>query len=316
MNGILGGPAGFTVNAVYYDNNVYDVDFLDPNLSNAPTPYGDDYEEFDNASNLAISFYQGHGADMGGTGTTIPCEAKTDCPASKAQPGAIVGRSGYGSCTKSPMIAAARGGHGECVYTQVNTINPTIDVCSAGSRNSNHGQLGFMALGENPTNGAWRGAGTDGGTSLALLHMSWGTPIYYPATGLASAFAGLHLLGDVMIANGDINGGDSGWGGAVASLYTANPSLSIAQQFVGLVASDMTGLGCNGSGSVPGGINGCGCYIMMTVTTAATYNSTPLAESWINLRTNDPYQNASTYTWVQYECNYNVAQYPWVGGDQ
>jgi hypothetical protein len=211
----------------------------------------------------------------------------------------------------------AKFGRGQCYYAQANTINPTLEACSPNSKNSNHAQLGFMALGESPTpgSGGWRGAGTNGGTQAAFIHMSWGAPTFMPYTELGSAFAGLQLLGDVMITNGDINGADSGWGGAIAAGYNSNELGKVADQYVSVIASTNSGGGCDGSGSVHGGINGCGCYVAMTVTTAPTYGLSPMSSNWASLVEPAVYQTGGNNWYYEAECNYNLSQYPFSGGD-
>jgi hypothetical protein len=170
-----------------------------------------------------------------------------------------------------------------------------------------------MALGENPTNGAWRGAGVNGGTSVAIVKMSFGMLTFFP-TQWWSLFAGLHLYEGVMISWGDSDDSAS-FGSAVAAAYTANPNSSVAQGYLNAISSVTDGGGCSGATSWGGGINGCGCHAAMTLSDSATGVTEVFNENWFAIKGDNVAQGGTGYWWWGIMCNYNPTTYPWEGGD-
>jgi hypothetical protein len=165
-----------------------------------------------------------------------------------------------------------------------------------------------MAFGENPFNGAWRGAGTNGGTSLAMVHMSFGMMTFFPGEW-SNTFGGLHLYEGMMVSWGDVE--DSiGYGNAVASPYTANPNSSVSQGYVNAISSVTDGGGCSGATSWGGGFNGCGCHMVMTLSDSASGQGV-FTENWFALTEDLPYQSGVGYWWYNAVCNYNPNAYPW-----
>jgi hypothetical protein len=206
-------------------------------------------------------------------------------------------------------VASYGAGNGVCQYDSPRALA----VCGANDAN---GHVAFlspnMALGENATNGAWRGAGTNGGTSLAIVHMSFGMMTFFPNEWF-NIFAGLHIYEGIMISWGDTN--DSlGFGNAVASPYSVNPYSSVAQGYVNSISSVTDGGGCSNATSWGGGINGCGCQVAMSVSNSTGNAQSMLNERWLDLKYDWASQNVpsnSFYYWTYYTCNYNPTTYPW-----
>jgi hypothetical protein len=299
-------PLGFQLFAHWQDSLTWDTDFLDPDTLGA-NPKDDDTNNFDQP-NLAISFFQGHGLATDKAKPDQTCFGEAQClnPPS----GASVGNLGYGACVLSPASVAKYGVfQGVCQYKDARALA----VCGSGDANGHFAYLSpNMAFGENPTNGAWRGAAINGGTSLAIVKMSFGMLTFFP-TEWWNIFAGLHLYAGIMISWGDSE--DSpGFGFAVAAPYGVNASSSVAEGYLNAMSSVTDGGGCDGSTSWGGGINGCGCHAAMTVSDSADDVQAAFNENWFSLK-NDMGQNGASYWWWGVMCNYNLTAYPWSGGD-
>lgn len=308
--------AGFLSDVQYKDQGVYDGDFMDPDLAAHAPGYPADTYNFDQ-SGLGIAFYAGHGAQLPKPNPPIICtNGASQCTQANAPSGTYVGTSGLGSCALSPMSVATHGaGKGECQYVQLTTVNPTIDTCSTGSSNNNHAQFGYMALGETRATGAWRGAGTNGGTSLALIHMSFSMWTFFPETTWWSMFAGVHLFAANMTSWGDIDGGAVNYGTDFADDYQTNPYGSVESAYMQIMSVETEGSGCVGSGSPNGGFNGCGCNMIMTISSSSTNAYNAFHENWVALTAEMATQNGSGYWYWNATCNYNTNTYPWYGGD-
>jgi hypothetical protein len=314
-NTMLKSPnsAEFENGPQWQDNGVFDGDFLDPDLANHAPGSPDDTYNFDN-SLFGISFYAGHGDQL--AKSSVTCTSYAQCSAANAGPGLFVGLSGYGTCAISPGSVATLGsGTGICNYAQPTTVNPTIAVCSTGSTNSNHAQFGYMALGETPATGAWRGAGTNGGTSLAIIHMSFSMWTFFPETMWWSMFAGTHLIAADMTSWGDIDGDAVNYGTEMATSYQTNPYGQVEEAYVNTFSSDQEGGGCANDGSPHGGFNGCGCSFVMSISSTNAGAQAAFTEDWYSLEQDLPTQNGSGYWYWNAVCNYNTSTYPWSGGD-
>lgn len=287
----------FAVSSQYQDGMTWDTDFLDPDTTGANS-HDDDTDNFDSYG-VAISFFQGHGLASVKANPDQVCTTGTQCTQTPA------GASGNGECVKSPSAAAKYGaGNGVCQYTSTRAMA----VCGNNDANGHVVALSpNMALGETPVVGSWRGAGTNGGTSLAFVKMSFGMMTFFPSewTGI---FAGLHQYDGVSVSWGDSE--DSiGFGNAVAAPYTVNPSSSVAAGYVNAISSITDGGGCGGS--FGGGFNGCGCHVSMTVSNSQTNANATLNETWADLKNDNVNQTAASNTATQVVCNYNPSQFPW-----
>jgi len=298
---------GFTEGDFWENNTVYDTDFLDPDITGANS-YDDDTWDFDE-NGYAISYYQGHGLSLGG-GTSQTCTAASQC--NNPPSGTSVGTTGYGTCAITPASVSQQGlGWGYCIYAQT----PQLVVCSPYDSNGHEAALSpYMALGENSTVGAWRGAATNGGTALAIVRMSWGMSPFFPWTNWAPAFAGLQIYAGMMVPYGDTND-SAGFGGAVASVYNSNASSTVASGYTNAISSITDGGGCGTGGlSYHGGINGCGCQVAATFTDTSADGSAIMGESWSALQSNAGSQTSTDWLYWTATCNYDPSTYPWSGG--
>jgi hypothetical protein len=184
-------------------------------------------------------------------------------------------------------------------------------TCGAGDSNGHFAPLSpAMAFGENPTVGAWRGAGTNGGTSLAIVKMSFGMITFFPQEWWG-VFAGLHLYEGVMVSWGDSEDA-VGFGGAVAAGYFGNPGGSVAQSYINSISSITDGGGCGTGGtSWSGGFNGCGCHVAMTMSSSGAAAQATFNENWFALKYDNANQTGNGFWWWGAVCNYNPSVYPW-----
>jgi hypothetical protein len=300
----------FSMFAHWQDANVWDRDFLDPDTYGAKWADDDTYS-FDEPG-LAVSFFQGHGLASTKPASDQVCTSGSQC--THPPSGASVGNLGTGTCVLSPASVAKYGkGNGVCQYTS----NRAMVTCGSNDANGHLAYLSpNMAFGENPTNGAWRHAGTNGGTSLAIVHMSFGMLTFFPSEW-SDIFAGLHLYEGLMVSWGDVND-SAGFGNAVASPYTVNPNSSVTQGYLNAISSVTDGDGsCSpGGSSWNGGFNGCGCHAAMTLSNSADGAWTRFNEPWLALRNDWPSQSGVGYWWWGIGCNYDPTTYPWSGGDR
>lgn len=313
-------PAGFRQGNFFQNDSVFDIDFLDPDVPGAEAQDADMFG-FDQQGG-GISYYQGHGDDLGRTQTTQTCctqAAECNNPA----PGTVVGTSGTGTCAFSPISVQPNvcgAGRGLCFYS----VTPNLVTC--GELDQTHfapiappatGGIGrHMAMGENAQVGAWAGAGTNGGAALAILYMSWGLVPFFPVSEWAPHFAGLQLYASMMPTYGDTSDGAT-FGQAAAAGYTANPNSQIAADLLNAMASVTDGSGCPAPGSAGGGFNGCGCLVVGTFSSTASNARVVSREHWSDLA-------SGTFTGLQtrlrgktmgFGCNYNFTTFPMLGGD-
>jgi len=298
---------GFTHAGAWQDGNVYDTDFLDPETYQANSNDNDTWN-FDVAG-YAISFYQGHGIGLGNQ-TSQVCTSGSNCNNPPAP--TTVGTTGYGSCVITPPTVSTYGaGKGTCWYT----FTPAIATCSKSDSNNHLAELSpNMAFGENPSVGAWAGAGTNGGTALAIVHISGGLFPWFPITEWSPVFAGLQIFAGVMATSGDV-GDSSQFGDKVAAPYTANPSSHVIPSFTDAISSITDGSGCPGSGfSYVGGINGCGCHVALTFSSTNASATAIYNEAWSALQSTNSSQTGRSYWYYRANCNYNPTTYPWTNG--
>jgi hypothetical protein len=174
----------------------------------------------------------------------------------------------------------------------------------------------YVAFGENTTVGSWRGASTDGGTSLAIVRNSQGLVIPFFSQWW-KAFAGLHLFAGVGFPytpnpnnqNANLNDiiDSTSYGTQVAVPYVMTPSASIHSGYTAAISSVSEGTGCPRSGggfSWNSGMTGCGCHVIMTVSPTAAGGSTVIEESWTALNNDSPYQTGTGYYYFYWGCNY------------
>jgi hypothetical protein len=292
----------------WQDPDTWNVDYLDPDTVN-PWAYSDDYLEAD-APNMAISFFQGHGALALSDG--MQCTSASDCTHPPLGGGAA-------SCDFSPHTYQAFGtGYGACMYASARALLTCGNGDSSSGPWSPH--VAFltgpnMVLGENPTEGGWRGAGTNGGTSLAIFHISHGLSKWFPNTEWSSLYGGIHLFASILPDWGGDTSDSLAFGNAVASPYSANPHSAVASAYANAITSVYDGGGCPGPGGASGGgINGCGCHVIISYANNRVGASAMLTQSWYSLASDaSEYATSTAYYAYLLGCNYDPSTYGWSG---
>ncbi len=170
-----------------------------------------------------------------------------------------------------------------------------------------------MALGENATVGGWAGAGTNGGASLAIVHMSWGLVPFFPVSEWIHLFAGVQMYAGMMPTYGDTMDAAT-FGHAIAAPYTASGGFStLSTDFVNAIASVTDGGGC-GAGQSGGGFGYCGCHVIMTCSDSVGDARNIINEPWSAVKFTNGTQTSAAICITTYGCNYNFNTYPWSGG--
>jgi len=292
----------------WQDGNVWDTDFLDPDLPGA-NRLDNDTANFDQPG-TAISFFQGHGAGLlkpSGSGSL--CNSGDDCANPPA--GTSVGNLQDGTCAWSPL-SVARTGKGYCNYTST----PTLNTCGNFDAHGHKAALSpGMALGETPFRtafGLWRPAGKNGGTSVAIVHMSFGMWTFFPSSEWAGLFDGLQLYLGLMVSADDSEDSAS-FGPAVGQAIVTNVLGSVADGYLNAMSSVTDGSGCKGW---PGGFNGCGCHFAMTLSQGAQGASDNFNGDFFSLLVDGDSQFGPGYWQWGAVCNYDPVKYPWSGGDR
>jgi hypothetical protein len=161
------------------DQSVLDTDFHDPDLTGIPTD--SDTNRFDQAG-AAISFAYGHGT-CDYTSTTT-CTSDANCFT-----GSYCSRFG-------PVLA---GDSRTCMW-QKRRIFVTADLSPDHANHVEYGKSWHFpatksfALGESPNSGSFGGAGTNGGTNVAVIINSCGIQWNYWPSNTTYMRAGVHSL--------------------------------------------------------------------------------------------------------------------------
>jgi hypothetical protein len=168
-----------------------------------------------------------------------------------------------------------------------------------------------LRFGESANSGSWAGAGTNGGTNAVFLDKSFPVVPGFTYEELDTMFAGMHMLGVVTPTSGDtdnISNRGSAWG----HQFTVNNYGSPASEWLNTI-NRLPGEGApcgksDGSQGGYGGVNGCGCNVIMSddssYAKAAAHVQT---ENWNGLQWdgNDATGNGNPAT--GYQCSYNTS---------
>jgi hypothetical protein len=297
-DGMLQAGSGWTEGIHYYDGNVYDTDFLDPDSSGDPRDY--DMLNSDKPG-AAIAFFMVHGNCS--DATTRSCKTTTDC-----------GSHGY--CPGGPPASTPSA----CVLH----ISEEIITCSSGSSHNNNIYYapGNIKWGEDAASGAWAGAGTNGDNNVVFLVNSCaGRPPYvYDQSG---EFAGMQLL-NIMMPTGNLarSFGYSDmidWslrGSNLASCALMNQNGAIRDCWAAVLDSspaNITGTGCpnldsNFTYGGAKGFSGCGANVSIAMDSTPANALYDFNMTWLEAKTN--YSNGiNNYYWWAH-CNYDCATYP------
>jgi hypothetical protein len=297
-------PAGFFKDGTGWTNGqVYPTDFYDPEVSGNASD--DDTRNFDNSID-AISYFDGHGYCNGpGLTNNQACLGVGDCqtpPANASMPGACLVYPGDNQ--------------GQCIYLD-NTRAIVTAVCTSphsdGAARYGSGQLAF---GESAYSGSWRGAGTNGGTNMAIISSSCAEYGGMP-NAIFPLFAGVHVINTTMVVSGDY-ASTTDRGTAFANRYAMNPAGSAADAWGDAINSigNRNSWCKNRSGSVSYGggygFNGCGVQMSSAMDAYASNAISHLSESWTSITSNLLDAYGTSYYYYTAQCNYDCGRYPWI----
>lgn len=278
----------FFLSARWTDGTVYDTDLIDPEIN----PLGNDTNNFDKPG-TAISYLTAHGIATHGCSTQA-CTSTSQCQAPATGGGRLPG-----TCRFSPFDTP------RCCYM----VDRQAVVHGSGDR---FGGLvnytnGLVRLGESPESGGWAGAGTNGGTNVAVFDISHGIlPTFWTQTML-NANAGVQLILTIMTAGGD-TANVSQRGSTFASFFRANPNASVADSW----RNTMNSLPANLGGSCPGGggghgFNGCGCNIAVGMDKTQGRAEASMRESWVSITNDNNDALGNQWVTVVWQCNYPLS---------
>lgn len=308
-----GGPVAWYQKNAFYNSDVYDSDFYDPQSTGLWNDYDGSY--FDHPYN-AISYYSGHGVCKS-PNPSIGCTGAASCAQYAATWGIPPG--GFTApaiCRRDPGDAS-----GTCSWTWA--LGPY--VCGAADSHghfvdlgtANHRSNAYVRLGESFYSGNWAGAGTNGGTNLVVFHQSCGAVPDETRFSIMNmpAIAGAHLMATTAVVTGD-TAMVANRGSAFATRYLANPYGSVAQAWLdampGLSGSTWTNPHTGNTYGGYGGFNGTGAHLIMGNNSTAAAASWQLNnEHWSQL-SGDAYDATGWNYWqARWACNYNCSAWTW-----
>jgi hypothetical protein len=266
--------------------SVWDTDFYDPDLG---TSTDGDTTNFDRQG-TAISYYSGHGVCTPQASPSQSCSRGSDC----THPPAGVSSSFARCVVQTPGVSSSA----VCRYSN----DVELYVCGSSDRHNHVVDVtsGRIAWGESASSGAYRAAGTNGGTNLVVLDASCATN---PNAGaqLFNAYAGVHLIATTMNITGDVaDVGDRGV--SFAKFYAANPTGSVAHAWAESI---------NSVAGTLHGYNGYGANYVQSYdvsVTEAVWKTEQ--ENWIGL-TDDRHDSVGGgYYSSLYQCNYDCHNNP------
>lgn len=293
---MLGAGTGWTAGAWYSDSQVWDTDFHDPDR----TANASDNDVYFDAPGTGISMFIGHG--FCNDGIVRSCASSADCSLGSYCPGGRPPGTGLTrTCIKQKsrvlQTSSATNAHGNLVYYgQSFGLAATTNI----------------ALGEDLASGSWSGAGTNGGTNVAILVNSCGVRSKYMNSGTGNMFAGVHALMMTMPSNAVIQTGmpsptvqysdTAQWsarGSTLANLILANQNAAMADAWL---APTMV----NNGFVAPIGIANDGAQLIIgRDATDAAAQFHVFSETWTQAQ-NEAYDSTgSGYWYYRYACNYD-----------
>jgi hypothetical protein len=282
--------SGYTAGVRFTDSLVFPTDFTDPQKVSG----GADTFNFDRPGD-AIGYFSGHG--------TCDDQTNTSCTSNAGCPNVAGTQKRCLRFTDSPL-------RGRCVYSRPRSI--VVDKTGTSCQSVNYSTDG-VAWGEDPTAGAWAGAGSNGGINFAVIDNSCGiTPdLYIPE--MLGAFAGVSTIALIMPTRvGDDTADVSSRGRAFADRYVANRNSSIARSWAESINSVTGGSGCAFGGGNHG-VGGCGAHIAVSLeVNQPRADWANRIETWEQLR--DPANDGIGQGWMSwiYTCNYDCNNHPFI----
>ena len=212
-----------------------------------------------------------------------------------------------GTCRYSPMDAP------RCCYLT------DRQALTSGNYNINNGNVNYTSgpvrWGESTTSGPWASAGTNGGTNLVVLDISFGVLPPFWTQQLKNAFGGVHMIATILVGGGDTdNVADRGK--TFAWMWASNPNGSVAQAWLDTMSSLPANEG-NSCISLIGktvggghGFNGCGCNIIVAMDESLDAAFTRIHEDWSELRDDNRDAKGNGWYVAGFQCNYPLPASP------
>jgi hypothetical protein len=294
LNNMMSPGTMWTQGANWQNGNVWDTDFTDQDIGQ----FGNDTNNFD-APGLAFSMFAGHG-NCEDT-TTQFCTSSSQCvtPAHNWQ-------FNPGYCISGPDRSRAA-----CVYDSPrhlytcgnnDQLNHRVDYSS-----------GAVALGESSNSGAWRRAGTNGGTNFAIFDISCAVRPNLQNWEVWNTFGGMHNLATLMPTDTHSDAWDSSERGSLfAAYYTANPYSAPGVAWQSMINSvpSTEGATCDNVGGYHG-FAGCGANIVISLASTASVASwMNQYQNWIDVSSDGNDSTAGSSMKYSYVCNYDCVTYP------
>ena len=303
----------YTLGKEYYNASVFTTDFYDPDATGNSSD-ADTYN-FDPPGS-AISYFSGHGAS--GPGDTYPGPSPQYCinPYGCLYPPS--GSTTPGFCRRYPGDT-----YGTCSYTAYNRAVESGNCCGGTCSRTATYSTGSAKWGESNYSGTWAGAGSNGGTNLAVIVASFAERAGRPQE-IFAAFAGMHAMATTWVHTGDV-ASINYRGYNFAYRYLVNPYGSYAYAWNDALNSNPTDgqTHCrNSAGTVvyggTHGFNGCGAQNITSVGATQPYAYYRLTDNWYDLQQNNgccsngpkDATGASYFAW-QMTCNWDCVTYPW-----
>ena len=306
-NAMTASGTGYTTKHHFEDNNVYDTDFYDPDLTGNVSD--NDMYNFDWAG-TNIAFAIGHGLcnDFGAT-----CNTDSDCGAGGYCPGGGALNAGQQrTCIKETqrtfLTSSTASIHGNALQYGVNYGGST-------AKNA--------AFGEDSASGNWDGAGTNGGDNVVFLTNSCGFRRAYMLQDTTWMFAGMHAFFFNMptkafrTSDGKQAFSDTAqWssrGSNVATTILANPSAAMYMAWLNSTqVNNSYNLNNGGSTDSMTGIVGEGANVVIgeDVSSAAAQARTN-SETWSDSQDEGIDPVGASYWSYHYLCNFDCNTYGW-----
>lgn len=285
--------AGYTNGQSWKDGSVWPTDFTDD------VSGGSDNLYFDKVGS-AISYVHAHGTLPGGPAVAISCTTGANCqqPIAGCHPS-------YAKFCRNEIGMAT----GWCGCT---SFDRTIVTYSNGNCGFANYSGGTVKWGESGNSGGWAGAGTNGGTNVAVVVISFAQNAMR-GHELFPAYAGVHMILTPLNHTGD-TGDHPDRGFWFAYQYYVNPAKSVMQSWLdggppmSCTNSPTTSCGWGSQWQSCGyGINGCGGHIGMALDSTASTSLGHVNEDWYGAQQDWRDAKGTQYWNNLYQCNWDCA---------
>lgn len=291
MSGMVFPGSRWRSNGHLTNRAVYDTDFVDTEINSQ----GTDFLYFDRPG-TAVSYFTGHGITDHGC-STVACSTTAACTQPNTATGGGVPRL-PGTCRFSPFDTPRC-----CYMVDRAAVTRGADDRFGGIVNYTGGPIRW---GESPQSGGWAGAGTNGGTNLAVLDISHGIlPTFWYQT-LRNANAGVQLIATLMTAGGD-TANVAERGSTFAKFYQQSEFNKVSDSWLNTMGVLPASLGssCPGGGGGQG-FNGCGCHIIVGMDNTEARAKASMNEGWVHLANDGNDALGNQFYAARWLCNYTL----------